>query len=516
MLMLVAAVGLFDLMGLSTDQPAAAQTAAGQAVPQTADGTPPAGEEHAGGEEHGSGHADPAAPVLLAIIIVLFCAKVGGDLFERINMPAVLGELIVGVLIGNMTLLTGWHGLDFLKAPDDERLQAVISKLEQHEESELTATERLLLEDTRSQSFYNAGAVLKMLAALGVVLLLFEVGLESSVREMLSVGPSSMVVALLGVIVPMALGYGVGWLLLRDAGWQVHSFIGATLCATSVGITARVLKDLGRSQQRESQIILGAAVIDDVLGLIVLAIVSGIILQGAGFEAASLTLIVLKAVGFLVGAILLGNVLLNRPLFRAATYLRGHGLLVVTSLVICFGFAWLANQMGLATIVGAFAAGLILERTHYQELGKKENVELDEALMPLTAVLVPIFFVQMGIMVDLSSFKEPSVWGLAAGLTMVAIVGKQVCSLGVLEKGLNRLAVGLGMIPRGEVGLIFAAEGAKLKVAGEPVINAGTYSAVVVMVMLTTMITPPVLKWALLRNPAPYGATGRQGGTSDS
>jgi Kef-type K+ transport system membrane component KefB len=520
MLIAVAVVGVLDLVGVTTSHPAGAQVPSEHAAPQTAGDGPQVGEDHGdedhADESHGGGHVDPAASLLLAIVIVLFCAKVGGDLFERVNMPAVLGELIVGVVIGNMTLLTGWPGLDFLKAPDDERLQAVIYKLEQHEESELTAVERRLLEDTRSQSFYHAGAVLKMLAAIGVVLLLFEVGLESSVREMLSVGPSSMVVALLGVIVPMILGFGVGWFLLRDAGWQVHAFIGATLSATSVGITARVLKDLGRSQQRESQIILGAAVIDDVLGLIVLAIVSGIILQGESFNPSSLTLIVLKAFGFLVGAILLGNTLLNRPLFRAATYLRGHGLLVVTSLVICFGFSWLANLMGLATIVGAFAAGLILERTHYQKLGQKENVELEEALMPLTAVLVPIFFVQMGIMVDLSSFKDPAVWKLAAGLTVVAIIGKQLCSLGVLEKGLNRLAVGLGMIPRGEVGLIFAAEGAKLKVAGEPVINAGTYSAVVLMVLLTTMITPPLLKWALLRGPAPPGSTTAPASPADS
>jgi Kef-type K+ transport system membrane component KefB len=519
----VAIVGLFDLLGVTTAHPAGAQTATSPAPAQIAAesqtdatdspsdaGTPaaaPAVGAHAGGEhageEQGGGHADPAAPVLLAIIIVLFCAKVGGDLFERINMPAVLGELVVGVLIGNMALLTGWHGLDFLKAPDDEQLHSAISKLQQHEEAELSPAERQLIADTHALSFYNAGAILKMLASIGVVLLLFEVGLESSVREMLAVGPSSTVVAILGVVTPMVLGYGVGWLLLRDAGWQVHAFIGATLTATSVGITARVLKDLGRSQQRESQIILGAAVIDDVLGLIVLAIVSGIIQQGQSFDPASLVTIVLKSFGFLAGAILLGTMLFNRPLFRAASYLRGHGLLVVTSLVICFGFSWLANQMGLATIVGAFAAGLILERAHYRELGHKENVHLEDALMPLTAVLVPIFFVQMGIMVDLSSFKDPSVWGLAAGLTVVAIIGKQVCALGVLEKGLNRLAVGLGMIPRGEVGLIFAAEGAKLRVAGEPVINSGTYSAVVVMVMLTTMITPPVLKWALLRGSQP-------------
>ncbi len=429
-------------------------------------------------DEHAGGHVDPVTPLLLAIIIILFLAKVGGDLFERVGMPAVLGELLIGILLGNMALISGWHGLDFLQAPPDGGLVEP----------------------------YHTGAIIKMLAGIGVILLLFEVGLESSVRQMVSVGVSSMQVAILGVIAPMLLGYVASALLLPDSGWQVHAFIGATLCATSVGITARVLKDLGRSQQRESQIILGAAVIDDVLGLIVLAVVSGVISEGADFEPISLVWIVAKALGFLAGAILLGNLIFTRPLFRAASYLRGHGLLVVTSLVICFGFSWLANKMGLATIVGAFAAGLILERAHYHELGKKENVELEEALQPLSSVLVPIFFVQMGIMVDLSSFRDPAVWGLAAVLTLVAIVGKQVCSWGVREKELNRLAVGLGMIPRGEVGLIFAAEGAKLRVDGEPVIDGGTYSAVVVMVMLTTMVTPPLLKWSLGRK-SPSGDT---------
>ena len=162
----------------------------------------------------------------------------------------------------------------------------------------------------------------------------------------------------------------------------------------------------------------------------------------------------------------------------------------------------MANLMGLAPIIGSFAAGLILEGTHYQELGKRENRNLEDALAPLSALLVPIFFVIMGTQVDLESFADPSVWKLAGAITLVAIIGKQVCSLGVREKGLNKFAVGLGMIPRGEVGLIFANEGSKLIVDGERVIDSGTYSAVVVMVMITTMVTPPLLKWSLTREVA--------------
>lgn len=466
-------------------------------------------ETEAAAQAHGDeGHAEhhsPVAPVLAAVVIILLLAKIAGDLFERVGMPAVLGELCVGIVLGNIGL-TGWHGLDFFHAPEQidvaAELKAFEAELQASETDPAAHAEQVaaLRAEISAVNPYDTGAIIKMLAGIGVVLLLFEVGLESNVRDMLSVGASSMIVAVLGVIAPMILGYGIGMWLLPERGWQVHAFLGATLCATSVGITARVLKDLGRSQQRESRIILGAAVIDDVLGLIVLAIVSGVIQQGANFEPISLIWIVLKAFGFLFGAIVLGTHLFTKPLFRAANALNGHGLLVVTALVICFGFGWLASMVGLDPIVGAFAAGLILEHAHYQELGKRENVELEEALKPLTAVLVPIFFVQMGIMVDLSSFANPSVWALAAALTVGAILGKQVCAFGVVEKGLNRLAVGLGMIPRGEVGLIFASVGMALRTpAGEPVILESTYSAIVVMVILTTMITPPLLKWGMGR-----------------
>lgn len=446
-----------------------------QAATESADG----GESE---EEHG--HVNPVTPVLVAIVMILFLAKVGGDVFERLKLPAVLGELVVGILLGNFFFLTGSHGLDeYFTAPKVDK---------QVEDS--------IAHDHPEEVFYKPSAIIKILAEIGVVLLLFEVGLESTVRDMLSVGTSSLFVAVLGVAAPMALGWLAGWLLVRELGTEVHAFIGATLCATSVGITARVLKDLGRSKQREAQIILGAAVIDDVLGLVILTVVSGVIVSGA-FQFTTMGLVILKAAAFLFSAVVLGAVVFTRPLFKAATFLRGHGLLVSVSLVICFGFAYLATLVQLEPIVGAFAAGLILERTHYRELGERENHhDLEEALAPISALLVPIFFVQMGTQVKLESFQDSSVWGLAAGITVMAILGKQVCSLGVREKGLNRLAVGLGMIPRGEVGLIFAGVGRSLKVGGKPVIDDNTFSAIVVMVMITTMVTPPLLKWALTRH----------------
>ena len=434
----------------------------------TAEGHP--ATEH--GDDHSAGHKDPVAEVLLAILIILFLAKLSGDLFDRVGMPAVLGELTVGILLGNWALFTGSHIFDFFKAGAG-------------------GPEHL------------TGTVLDMLARIGVVLLLFEVGLESRVKEMVSVGVSSLLVALLGVAVPMLLGFVVGYALIGD-GWQVPAFLGATLCATSVGITARVLKDLGRSQDRESKIILGAAVIDDVLGLVVLAVVSGVIKDGDNFQAITLVKIIGLSIAFLAGALVLGAIQLPRMLFRVASILRGQGLLVTTALMICFLFAWGASLVNLAPIIGAFAAGLILEGAHYQEAGERwKNRRLEDALAPLSALLVPIFFVATGIAVDLSEFSGGPVWVLAIGLTVVAIIGKLVCGLGVREKGLNRLAVGIGMIPRGEVGLIFAQVGQDLTAPdGSRVIDKATFSAIVVMVMVTTLITPPLLKWAMTRSGA--------------
>jgi Kef-type K+ transport system membrane component KefB len=311
-------------------------------------------------------------------------------------------------------------------------------------------------------------------------------------------------VATLGVAAPFGLGWAVGAWLLPEQGAYAHAFLGATLTATSVGITARVLKDLGRSQSNEARVILGAAVIDDVLGLVILAVVTGAITardRGGSLAPGDVVLTLAKAVGFLAGALVLG-VLSARRLFRLASQLRAHGVLLATGLVLCFGLSWVSGLMGLAPIVGAFAAGLILEDVHYTDFVERGEHGLEELIHPISSFLVPVFFVVMGMRTDLRSFTEPGVLGLAAALTLAAILGKQACSLGVLGKGVGRLSVGLGMIPRGEVGLIFANIGLTLSIGGEPVISHATFSAVVVMVIVTTLVTPPALKWSLARSPA--------------
>lgn len=401
----------------------------------------------------------PFTEVLITLLIVLLGAKLGGEVMERIHQPAVLGELLFGVILGNVALF-GYHGLEYLKTD----------------------------------------LVFEILAEIGVILLLFEVGLETNIHEMMRVGVSSLLVATFGVIAPMFLGYFVSVWFMPEASVYVHIYIGTVLCATSVGITARVLQDLGKLKATESRIILGAAVLDDVMGLVVLAAVVGVIeaarAGGDGIPTLSIVLIIIKAIIFFIGAIVVG-ILVSPHLFRIASFLRVRGMLLTTSLVVCFLFAFLAKIIGLAYIVGAFAAGLIMEDIHYKNFLDRGEHGLEELLRPLTIFLVPLFFVRMGVRVDLTAFGNVNILGFAAMLTFVAIVGKQVCSLGVLEKDLDRISVGVGMIPRGEVGLIVANIGTTMYLAGSPIVNSDTFSAAVIMVIITTMVTPPVLKYTL-------------------
>jgi Kef-type K+ transport system membrane component KefB len=422
----------------------------------------------------GAGHSDPIAPTLLALFVVLIAAKLGGGFFEHLSLPAVLGELIAGILIGNLVLIyPGWSYLEPLRATPIQE---------------------------------NWALIVESLARLGVIILLFEVGLESTVQGMMKVGRSALLVAVLGVIAPFALGYFASWLFIKELppalaatapGFSlhyVHLFMGAVLSATSVGITARVFKDLGRLQTKEAQIILGAAVIDDVLGLIILAVVSGIVAAaelGRALDIRSVLRLIGVAALFLGGSLTIGVFLVPR-IMRQLTKLRTGGMMIISALLFCFGMAYLADAAGLAPIVGAFAAGLLLEEVHFR--GFPEDIPIEQLIKPISAFLVPIFFVMMGIQVRLETFAQFSVLGVAAGLTLAAIIGKQICGLGVLEHGLDRLSVGVGMIPRGEVGLIFAGAGKILKV-----IDDATFSAVVLMVIVTTLITPPVLKMTIAR-----------------
>ena len=398
--------------------------------------------------------------VLLVLAIILAAARLGGSIAERFAQPAVLGELLVGVLLGNL--------------PGVARQFSTVVRGE---------------------------PMIEMLAEVGAVILLFEVGLESTLREMLRVGMRSLAVAVLGVVAPWVLGFLVGRMLLPDHGVYVHIFLGATLTATSVGITARVLKDLGHAQTLEARIILGAAVIDDVIGLVILAVVGSIISaadRGTALSLGAALLVLAKALAFLVGAFSIG-VFSSPRVFSFAARLPGRGTLLTTALAFCFLLSALASLIGLAPIVGAYAAGLILEEAHYTDFADRGEHRLEELVRPISVFLVPVFFVLMGMRVELGAFLQPGVLGLAALLTLVAVIGKQMCALGGIGAPVDRIAIGIGMIPRGEVGLIFANIGLGLTVRGERIVDERIFAAVVVAVMLTTLVTPPALKWRLTR-----------------
>lgn len=400
------------------------------------------------------------APVLLGLVVVLLAAKLGGVLFERWKQPPVLGELLIGIVIGNLQ----YFGLIDL-------------------------------------TFLQKQPVLDVLAEIGILLLLFEVGLEWTVTDMIRVGRLALLVAVVGIVVPSLLGFGTAKLFFAADSTYTHLFLGTILCATSVGITARVLQDLGRTATPEAKLILGAAVIDDVLGLMVLATVSTMIQAaggGAPVTAGVVLLIIGKAVVFLVGTLLLGRWLVPR-VFRVAAHLPGRGILLALSLSLCFLLAFLAHLAGLAPIVGAFTAGLILEAVDVERLAQREQRTLEELLHPVTALFLPIFFLLMGLKVDLRVFREPGVLLFAAALTVAAIVGKLACGAVVNGRGIDRWVVAFGMVPRGEVGLIFAGIGLTLSLGGRPVLSGAAYSGVVIMVMVTTLVTPLLLKARLQR-----------------
>jgi Kef-type K+ transport system membrane component KefB len=412
--------------------------------------------------------ADEFSSLVLSLAMLVTAAKIGGDLAGRFGQPAVLGELAAGVLLGN---LPGLGPLQYLAS------------------------------DSYLDTF----------ARLGMLLMLFEVGLDLSVRELFAVGASSLLVAICGTAASFALGWGVAALMLPPPG-SVHVFLAAAITATSVGITARVLKDLRASRSGEAKIILGAAVVDDIVALVVLGLVTGGLAGGAGQPASEwrpAVALMAKTIGFLTLAILLG-VRLTPEWFRQAARLRAPGALLALGLCFCFFLSWAANAIGLAPLVGAFAAGLVLEDSHSDAFVRRGERPLGELLEPMTSFLVPIFFVLVGFRTNVRVLADPAVLGLPLALTVAAVLGKLACSVGVLAPGVRKLTVGWGMVPRGEVTLVFAALGRTLQVGGAPLLDDRGYAALITLVIITTLITPPALKWSWRTDAAPSRVTGQE------
>lgn len=424
-------------------------------------------------EKAEGGHGSIAL-VFGVMAILLILSKIG-SLITRFGQPAVLGEILVGVVLGNLALI----GFGFFR------------ELEHNQ-------------------------IIAFLAEFGVVILLFQIGLESNVKEIKSVGVKSLVVAIIGVVAPFVLGtYLIGPYIFPGLEQIAYLFIGASLTATSVGITGRVFKDFNKLHIKEAKVVLGAAVIDDVLGLLILAVITAIATVGS-IGTLDIVIITAKAFGFLFGGIIIGSYIaknLGKILLKIHT---GIGMKLSLALSIGLFFSYIASLVGLAPIIGAFVAGLLLDNVHFkgfknyrlirdikkwmesrdgngvnkelnQIIEKHSHKHIEDLIENIAFVFVPLFFVYTGLQVRLETFFNPKILLIALLVTVIAIIGKVISGI-FLPKKYNKWIVGFAMVPRGEVGLIFGNIGKSLGVISDEV-----FSVIIVMVILTTLIAPPVL-----------------------
>jgi Kef-type K+ transport system membrane component KefB len=414
------------------------------------------------------------AGVLLSLVVIYIASKLGGELSKAVDLPPVLGELVGGVVVGTSALHLLMFPESGAEAADSvimQVLQAIVG----------------LTPEALNSVFETQSEIVSVLAELGVIILLFEIGLESDLRELQKVGIQAALVAVVGVVAPFAAGTA-GLMVLFNVPTIPAIFAGAALTATSIGITSKVLSELGCLKSKEGQIIVGAAVIDDVLGIIVLAVVASLAKTGE-VDVFNVLYLIIGASAFLLGAIFLGK-FFNKSFVTIADRLQTRGNLVIPAFTFAFFMAFLANAIQLEAILGAFAAGLVLDETDKRK-------ELDKQVVPIADILVPIFFITVGAKADLGvlnptvpSNREGLI--IAAFLIAIAIIGKIIAGWAVFDsEPTNRLAIGIGMVPRGEVGLVFAGIGAASGVLSKPL-----EAAIIIMVILTTFLAPPLLRVA--------------------
>jgi Kef-type K+ transport system membrane component KefB len=372
--------------------------------------------------------------LLGTLVAIIVATKLLGDLAQRIGQPAVLGELIAGIILGASVL--------GLIKPDDPVVHA--------------------------------------LAEIGVLVLLFEIGLHTDLKAVAAVGRTAVTVAIVGVVVPFALGYSAAVLL--GVSRSAAIVCAAALTATSIGISARVLSDLGRLHKPEGQVVLGAAVLDDIVGLVILTVVTGMI-GGVAPSPGRVIVMAASALSFVLLAVIVGT--RTVPYFFTVIVERARvsGALPLIALAFAFGLAWLADFAGSAPIIGAFAAGLVLHPT-------TQRPEIEAGTTSIGHFFVPIFFASVGASVDLGALMAPRPLLIGAALTIVAIIGKLVAGFAPWWFPGNSLLVGVAMVPRGEVGLIFAQMG-----LATGALKHDLFGALMLMVLVTTLVTPPALAW---------------------
>ena len=383
---------------------------------------------------------------LLEIAIILLAAKIGAELMRRISQPAVIGELIAGIVIG-------YYGLGLLP-------------------------------------HVQSGDVISTLAEVGIILLLFEVGLETNLKEFIELGKTSLLVAIIGVVAPFSLGFG--FIYLIDSGDYVFEkalFVGSAMTATSVGITARVFADLGALKTKEAKTIIGAAVVDDIFGLIILTVVAGMLGGTGPIGRGEVGIITAKALAFLLVSVVIGRKL-SPTIFKFFKKLPSPGTFVTGSFLFAIVFGAAAHFVGLHPIVGAFAGGVVAGES---DMTKR----IREEMRPLNYILVPIFFVYTGSEIDISLLTTRSVFFYGVVISVLAFIGKYVSALGALGKGMNTSLIGIGMVPRGEVGLIFVAVATS---TFSEIIGPEIVTAIVWMVINTTLIAPILLNRILKKS----------------
>lgn len=439
---------------------------------------------------------DPVASVVLWMTLIFSCAILGRYLARCLNQPGVLGELLMGVLLGNICYYFGLQLMVVLR--EGSAIFNIIASLlsgtalpdavSQSIPNEIYATQvTAALSGSMGIELIKVSYVLDMFSRFGVIFLLFMVGLESSVQELKNTGRESIQVALIGVIVPVISGFAIALLLVPEASWKANLFVAATLSATSIGITARVLSEMKKLRTREARTILGAAMLDDILGLIILAIVSSIVINGH-VDLLMISQVIVMTIVFFAGALMLGPWFLRKAI-RYVRFLETWEAKLFVSFIFVMVLSWLATLVQLASIIGAFAAGMIINDAFFEQDQSRQHIlKIKDLIAPLEFLLAPLFFMLIGIQVKLESFFDWHVLLMATGLIMAAVVGKLVSGLGASRKD-DRLLIGIGMLPRGEVGLVFASIGRTLGVMSDQL-----FSAIILMVIVTTFMVPPMLK----------------------
>lgn len=440
-------------------------------------------------------HNDPITSVLLWITLIFLFGVLGRFCAVRLSQPAVLGELLMGVIVGNVCYFSGLDLAVILR--EGPSVFNVIRDMLAGMPLNLAVMNSIhnplyskevihALSSAQGVDLIKIAYVADIFSRYGVIFLLFMVGLESSLAELKSSGRDSLQVAVLGVVMPIIFGLVATYFLIPSVSFNVHLFVAATLCATSIGITARVLKEMKLLKTREARTILGAAMIDDILGLVILAIVTSLVLNGEVQLTVVCQMIVL-ALLFFVSSLVLGPWLIRKAV-RIFSFMSPWEAKLTIAFLFVMGLSWLAALLHLATIIGAFAAGILIHDGFFEQHDTKQHLKIKELIAPFEALLAPLFFMLIGIQVKLETFFDLNVLLIALGLIIAAVLGKLIAGFGATGSD-DRLFVGIGMLPRGEVGLVFASIGKTLGVMSDQL-----FFAIVLMVVLTTMIAPIWLK----------------------